>query len=150
MIIEQYTDMAGKVRIQWQSTATGNVYSYKFDSDPSMEQLQALSDQSDENQIIQAVQPLNISTEGSEAAIMAFIDKVRATPTITLTQYNTHLNTLTWNDEASVRAFVYNMAKGLSERNEIEVSGWTEGTVLREVRDYINANTDEVINRLIF
>ena len=150
MIIEQYTDMAGKVRIQWQSTATGNVYSYKFDSEPSLERLQALSDQSDENQIIQAVKPLNISTEGAGAAVRAFIDKVRATPTITLTQYNTQLNTLAWNDEASVRAFVYQMAKGLSDRNEIDVSGWTEGTVLREVRDYINANADEVINRLIF
>jgi len=150
MIVSQETDLAGKIRIQWHSVATGNTYSYKFESEPSLERLQSLSDQSDEAQIIQAVQPLGINTEGAEAAILSFIDKVHQTPTITLTQYTTYLNTLLWNDEASVRSFVYNMAKGLSDRGEIDVSGWTEGTVLREVRDYINANTDEIINRLIF
>jgi hypothetical protein len=150
MIIEQYTDMAGKVRIQWQSTATGHLYTFKFNHTPELSELQALSDQSDESQMIQAVQPLSINTSGDEQAIRSFIDKIRQMPTITLTQYNNYLNTLLWNDAASVRAFVYNMAKGLSDRGEIMVLGWTEGTVLREVRDYINANTDEVINRLIF
>jgi len=150
MIVEQYTDMAGKIRIQWQSTATGNIYQFKFSHEPDLSRLQDLSDRSDENQIIQAVQPLSINTEGAEQAIRSFIDKIRQMPDITLTQYNTYLNTLAWNDAASVRSFVYQMAKGLSERQEIEVSGWTDGTVLREVRDYINNNSDEIINRLIF
>lgn len=150
MIIEETTDMAGKIRILWQSIATGNVYAYKFSSYPSISELQSLSDKSDEDQVIQALQPLNIAIEGIEQLLKTFIDKIRQTPDITLTQYNTYLNTMSWNDEASIRAFVYQVAKELYNRQEIDISGWTEGVVLREVRDFINNNSDDVINRLIF
>lgn len=148
MIIEQYTDMAGKIRIQWQSQATGNVYLYKFSTEPSQEELQVLSDASDTDAEIS--QPLDLSLLSDNAIIAQFIDKIKASPSITLAQYNTYLSALPWHQGAAIRNFVFLMAKQLSDRNEVSLSGWTEGVVLREVRDYIVDTATEILYRLIF
>ena len=149
-IIEQSTDMAGRVRILWQSQATHNFYQYKFESAPSLEHLNELSDASDAQAELSATVPLGVDFSESRAAIWAFIEKVRSLPTMTLTNYNSFLNTLLWNEADSVGNFVFIVAKRLSERQAIEVSAWTEGTVVREVRDFILQTSDAHLERLIF
>lgn len=150
MIIEQYTDTAGKVRIQWQSAQTGNIYVYKFDAEPDEARLIELSDASDAAAALALIEPLGVDFSESEAAINAFIDKVFEMPTMTLTNYNSYLNTLFWTDEAAIRNFVSVASQRLEARGDIELSMPTEGTVVREVRDYILSKTTEQLARLIF
>lgn len=150
MIIEQNTDIAGKVRVLWQSQVTHNFYQYKFESAPSLEHLNELSDASDAQAALSAIIPLGVDFSESRGAIWSFIEKVRSLPTMTLTNYNSFLNTLLWNEANSVGNFVFIVAKQLSERQAIEVSAWTEGTVVREVRDFILQTSDAHLERLIF
>lgn len=147
MILEKYTDAAGKVRVLWQ-TASG-AYLYKFDAEPSIEELTALGEASDIQSALSSITPLGLNITDSRDAINAFIEHVRQNPTMILSAYNTYLSTLTWYDAAAVRNFVYLMAKRLSERQEVSLSGWTEGVVVREVRDYIVDTDTATLNRLI-
>ena len=150
MIIGQYTDMAGKVRIQWQSQATGNLYSYKFSSEPSTEILQELSDASDAESELQELRQVDLSIHAERGTLIAFLEKVKATPNVTLTQYNTYLGSLHWTQAAVIRYFVFMMAQRLAERRDVNLANQNESTVLDAVRDFIVNTPPRKLARIIF
>lgn len=150
MILRQYTDISGFIRIQWQSQATGNVYLYKFSTSPSEQHLQSLSDASDAESELQLTTPVNLSILAERGTILAFIEKVKDTPNVNLTQYNTYLGTLHWTQAATIRYFVYMLAQRLAERKDVSLGNTNESTVLTAVRDYIVATPIRKLARLIF
>ncbi len=150
MIVEQYTDMAGKIRITWQSIATGNIYQYKFATEPTEQKLQALSDQSDIESDLQKVGQVDLSILTERHIILQFIEKVKDTPNVNLTQYNTYLGTLHWTVAAVIRFFVYMIASRLADRKEVSLPNMNESTVLAAVRDFIVNTPARNLVRLIF
>lgn len=136
MIIEQFTDDAGKIRILWQ-TAQGNNYWYKFAAEPTTQQLTALGEASDTAATENAVQPLTLSIIEYKGTLVQFVEKVKATPNVTLNQYNTYLGTLPWYEAAIIRAFVFIIAQRLAEKKDVTLANLTESTVLQAVRDFL-------------
>lgn len=149
-IIEQSTDMAGRVRILWQSQETHNFYQYKFESAPSLEHLNELSDASDAQAALAAIIPLGVDFSESRDLILGFIEKVRSMPTMVLSQYTTYVNSFFWSEGVAIKNFVSVFSEKLNDRGLITVSTWTEGTVVREVRDFILQTSDAHLERLIF
>jgi len=150
MILEKYIDIAGFTRIQWQSQATQNVYNYKFRSEPSGQHLQELSDASDAESDLQKIQPVELNVVTERATLMAFLEKIKGTPSINLTQYNTYLGSLHWSQSAVIKYFVFMMAQRLAERKEVNLANQNENTVLAAVRDFIVATPIRNLARLIF
>jgi hypothetical protein len=150
MIVSQETDLAGKIRIQWQSQATQNVYLYKFGSEPSLDRLQELSDASDAESEIQEVRQVDLSIHAERGTLIAFLEKVKATPNVTLAQYNTYLSSLHWTQAAVIRYFVFMMAQRLAERRDVNLANQNESTVLAAVRDFIVNTPPRKLARIIF
>jgi hypothetical protein len=142
--------MAGKIRIQWQSQATLNVYMYKFESAPTTERLQELSDRSDEESARQQIIQVDLSIQAERATLVMFIEKVKATPSVTLAQYNTYLSTFHWTQQAVIRYFVFMLAQRLAARQDVNLANQNENTVLLAVRDFIVATPISNLARLIF
>lgn len=137
MILSQFTDMAGKIRIVWQSAATGEVYQYKFNSEPTTGQLQALSDASDADGEIKKIPSITFDLLEYRDLLTRFVEQVKNRPNLTLNQYNTFLGTLAWRDAAVIRYFVFVFAVKLAERRDINIQQETESSVLQSVRDFI-------------
>jgi hypothetical protein len=150
MIVSQETDLAGKIRIQWQSQATQNVYLYKFDSEPSLERLKELSDASDAEAELQEVRQVDLSIHAERGTLIAFLEKVKATPNVSLAQYNTYLSSLHWTQAAVIRYFVFMMAQRLAERRDVNLANQNENTVLSAVRDFIVNTPPRKLARIIF
>lgn len=150
MIIEQYTDMAGFIRILWQSQATLNIYAYKFQQAPTQAQLEELSEASEAESELQKQGTVDLSILAERQTIIAFIEKVKATPNVTLSQYNTYLGALPWYEAAVIRFFVYMIAQRLAERKNLTLANMNENTVLSAVRDFIVEQPIRRLARLIF
>jgi hypothetical protein len=148
MIIEKYTDMAGKIRVIWQAQS-GQIYQYKFDTDPTDQMLVDLGNASDTAASVNAVQPLTLSILAYEGTLKSFVKKVKDTPNVTLAQYNTYLGALPWYDAAIIRTFVFLIAQRLSEKKDIVLSDQTEAITLRAVRDFLVATPGWKLARLI-
>jgi hypothetical protein len=140
MIIEQYTDMAGKIRVLWQSDTTGQTYLFKFTEEPTEQQLQALSEANDTARSVNAVQPLTFSLLDHKAVLIDMIRRVKESPNTTLAQYNNYLGTLTWYEAAIIRTFVFLLAQRLAEKKDVTLANMTENTVFIAVRNFL-ANT---------
>jgi len=149
MIIEQHTDMAGKIRITWQSQATGNIYLYKFTSEPTEQKLQSLSDASDQETQLTNIRPLEFRLESHREILVMFVHRIKDFPNVTLAQYNNFLSNLPWYEAAVIRYFVFVMAERLAERKDVSISDKTETTVLRAVRDFIVDKPLRELARLI-
>jgi hypothetical protein len=150
MIISQYTDMAGKIRILWQSPATGEVYHYKFNEEPTTQQLETLSDESDAYTDIQKTPTLTFDLLEYRDQIKTFIEQVKARPNLTLAQYNAYLGSLQWYDAAVIRFFVFVFAVRLAERKDIDLPNQTEANTLQAVRDFIVDTPARKLAKLIF
>jgi hypothetical protein len=140
MIIEQYTDMAGKIRVLWQSDTTGQTYNFKFADEPTEQQLQALSDANDTAVTVNAVQPLSFSILEHREVLIELVRRVKASPNTTLAQYNNYLGTLPWYEAAIIRTFVFLLAQRLAEKRDVTLANMTENTVFIAVRNFL-ANT---------
>ena len=78
-----------------------------------------------------------------------FIAKIKATPTITLAQYNTYLGTKQWYESAIIRYFVYVLATKLADRKGIVLSGLAETAVLTTLRNWIVATDLRTIGKTV-
>lgn len=150
MILSQTTDLAGKIRIVWQSPATGEAYQYKFNEQPTQQQLEALSDQSDAHTDIQKTPTLTFDLLEYRQLIISFLEAVKDRPNLTLTQYNAYLGGLQWYDAAVIRFFVFVFAQKLAEHRQVNLQNQTETTVLQAVRDFIVDTPARKLGKLIF
>jgi hypothetical protein len=78
-----------------------------------------------------------------------FIVKIKATPNINLTQYNTWLGTKQWYQAAIVRYFVFTLAMKLSNKKSVTLANFTETTVLTALRNWIVATDLKTIGKVV-
>jgi hypothetical protein len=85
-----------------------------------------------------------------EVCIMKdFVQKVKATPSITLAQYNTYLGTKQWWEAAIIRYFIYKLAMALAKDQGLIFSDYTENQVLAGVRSYINSTSTGKLAKIL-
>lgn len=84
-----------------------------------------------------------------EELIREVVTKIKATPTLTLTQYNTWLGTKQWYEQAIIRYFIFKVAVGLAEKYKVVLANYTETTVLTKVRDWIVATHANKLERIL-
>jgi hypothetical protein len=78
-----------------------------------------------------------------------FIAKIKATPAITLSQYNTWLGTKQWYEAAIVRYFVFVLATKLAGKKNVTLINMTETTVLTALRNWIVATDLKTIGKTV-
>ena len=138
MILEQTTDLANKIRIVWQQPS-GKVYMFKFDQEPTLQQLGELGDHREQLEQDQQEQPI-LQADESKESIISLVELFKSRPSINLTQFNNYLNTLLWYQQYELKYVLYLIGSKLSQRNEITLNSLTELQFLQKVRDFI-ANT---------
>ena len=149
MIIEQYTDAAGYIRIVWQM-ADGNALTLKYKEQPTTAQLEAEEARYVEQHEMDSVQQIKIDLMDSIELLKEVVLKIRNTPNLTLTQYNNYLTTQTWYDAATIRYFIYRLALGLASHYDVTLTGYTEAQVLTKVRDWIVNTPLKKIAKVIY
>jgi len=100
-------------------------------------------------QAYDAIETFQIDILEYKELLKDFITKVKATPTITLTQYNTWLGTKQWYEAAIIRYFVYNLAIKLAGKKGITLANYTETTVLTALRNWIVATNLKTIGKIV-
>ena len=100
-------------------------------------------------QAYDAIETFQIDILEYKELLKEFITKVKATPTITLTQYNTWLGTKQWYEAAIIRYFVYNLAIKLAGKKGITLANYTETTVLTALRNWIVATNLKTIGKIV-
>lgn len=76
--------------------------------------------------------------------------KIKANPTLTLTQYNNYLSGKLWYEQAIIRFFLYKLAVGLAQHYGVVLTDYTETQVLQKVRDYIVNTPNWKLAKIIF
>ena len=78
-----------------------------------------------------------------------FVAKVKATPTMTLAQYNTWLATKPWYQLAIIKYFVFILAVKLADSKGLILTDYSEQQVLAKLRDWIAATNLRTIGKVI-
>lgn len=149
MIVEQYTDIAGKIRIVWQ-TATGVRLFLKFNAQPTEAELLAIEEQYTEEHSDDDLVPAVFNILDNRYLIIEFVRYVKANPEITPNQISDWYAQKLWYEQAILRTIVYYIGTILSERKEIDLTDLTEAQVFRKIRNWIVAKPLRRISRLIF
>lgn len=140
-----YVDTQGKYRVIWQF-ADGRIMMHKFDSIKTAKELDIFfADFEDWNG---AIKLMDFSEH--EALIIDSVKKIRATPSLTLTQYNTYLSGKPWHEAVIIRSFVYKLALKLAEHYGVILTDYTESQVLLKVRNWIVSAEIRTLKRVIF
>lgn len=147
-ILDQYTDMAGKLRLNCQ-TSTGVILSLKFDHQPTEAELSVIESQYIENHQYDSVVTVAFNLLDHVELLKEFITLVKANPSVTLAQYNNWLATKSWYQSAIIRYFVFSLATILSNRKDVSLSSMTESEVLGKLRDWIVATNIRAIAKTI-
>jgi hypothetical protein len=144
-----YTDANGYYRVIWQDATTGQIVMHKFDSIKSLTYMERFFDK----MLFGAqgvVQEIEFSEE-DEADFKVICAYIRSHPTLTLTQWNTYLNSLgAWQKNVIFKAYLYKLARNIHAKGWITLANYTESTVWLATRNWIvNTNLDTV-KRVIF
>lgn len=143
MIIDQYTDVANKVRIMWQSATTQNVYQYKFDTLPSNEVLSLLGKQSDLEAYLQTITPLNLGVDDTFNLLPNVISNIKNNLEISFEDYNAYMSSLNWQLQASLKTLLFTLVSKLQDSTTL-----TEEESFYIVKEYIQQKTIEELQRL--
>ena len=149
MIVNRDVDMAGKIRIVWQM-ANGDSVMWKFSSEPTTEQLEALEVQHMNIHLYDNVYQVNINIMEDRGLIEDFIQEIKEHPNVTLAQFNTWLSTKQWYEDAQIRIFIFKLAQELANRAEVQLEDYTQAQVLLHVRNWIVNTPARKIAKTIF
>ena len=149
-LISKSTDMAEKIRIVWQSDLTGNYYNFKFQSEPTQEQIDILVTEQDQISEINTLPFLQLNLIEYKEIITDFIIRIKERPNTTLNQYNTFLGTLPWYNAAIIRSFVFLIAQKLADYKDISLNDLQESTVLLAIRNFIVNNSAKKLQKMFF
>jgi len=138
IILDQTTDLAGKIRMTCQ-LSNGETLALKFQEQPTTTVLEEIETNYLANHQYDTIQQETISIYDHANVIKDFIAKVKATPTVTLAQYNTYLAAKPWYESAIIRFFVFKLATALDQKNGIVLASLTETEVLTKLRNWIVA-----------
>ena len=143
-----YTDANGYYRVIWQDATTGQIVMHKFTTQPTLTYMERFFDKMLFGSL-GVVQEIEFSEE-DEADFKVICAYIRSHPTLTLTQWNTYLNTLAWQKGVTFKAYMYKLALKLYAKGAITLANYTESTVWIATRNWIvNTNLDTV-KRVIF
>ena len=142
-----YTDAAGKYRVIWQTDA-GQIIMHKFDSEPTLPFMEKFFDRmrSDWDGTVSLVR----YNEEDEETLRQAIAYIRPRPTLTLSQWNTYLNTLTYEKRAIIKAFIHKLAIGLAAHYGVVLANFTETEILAKTRNWICSVNLNVLKRVCF
>lgn len=104
MTIEKFTDLAGKVRVVWQ-TASGSVFMFKFDHDPSDETLTVLGEETEIEMENASIPEIEAHVGRHSDEILAFVKALRSGP-VSAAQYSAMLGRYDWQVAAAIRNFI--------------------------------------------
>jgi len=149
IILEQTTDLAGKIRMTCE-LSNGETIALKFDHSPSNEELNTIEFNYIAQHAYDHVEHEIVSIYDHANTIRDFIAKVKATPSITLTQYNTWLTSKYWGDVAVIRFFVYKLASAIAIKKGYTLSNYSESAVLSYLRTWIVATPTAEIMKTVF
>jgi hypothetical protein len=149
MIIDQFIDAAGKIRITWQMASGGSLF-LKFSSQPTEEELLAIEAQYTEDHSDDDLDPMLINILENRELIKDFVLYLKAHPNITATQMNNVMSTKAWYEQVIIRTLVYYAGNYLAQRNDVVLSDYTEAQVFVAVRDWIVAKPIRRIARLLY
>ena len=142
MIIEQYVDMAGKIRILWQ-TKNLNSYLYKFDSLPTEEELTLLGELSDSENLLLKIEPLNLEIEDTFNIISTVIQAIKESDELTFENYLSYLSNLGWETQASLKLFMFKFVSKLLNSNS-----FSEEEGFNIVKEYLDNKSYAELERL--
>jgi hypothetical protein len=148
-IVNRDVDMAGKIRIVWQM-ANGDSVMWKFSSEPTTEQLEALEAKHMILHEYDNVYQIPITITEDVELIRDFIQQIKDHPTVTLTQFNTWLSTKQWQEDAQIRVFIFKLAQELANRQEVQLSDYTQAEILGKLRNWIVDAPIKKIAKVIF
>lgn len=147
-ILEQTTDMAGKIRMTCQ-TSTGESMFLKFSTQPSQEQLEEIEARhieiTEESDVEAMTNLLN-----EESTILMVVRKLRNNPAITIVQFNTWLNDFSWQDQNIAWNFLMRLRAWLSSRSETTFSDDTQGETMRRCRSWIVNTRKKRVTKIVF
>jgi hypothetical protein len=131
----------------------GNGLRLQFDYDPTdiqaLAQAQAVYDRQVAEQAYNTIETVQFNILNHIELLKDFVQKIKATPTVTLAQYNTWLATKQWWEAAIIRYFVFILATKLAEKNGLTLTNLTETTVLQKLRDWIVVTDLKTIGKVI-
>jgi len=103
----------------------------------ALSEAQLIVDRQVAEQSYNSIETLSFNLFDNISLLKEFIEKIKDTPTITFTQYNTWLAKKPWYESAIIKYFVFIMATKLAERRGLELDGLAEAQVLSALRKWI-------------
>ena len=148
-ITEQYTDMAGKIRMVV-LLSTGQSILLKFQTQPTTQQLETI--EADYILVHEYDGLTNLTYEllDNIELLREVVTEIKTHPTLNLTQYNNYLAGKEWYEQAIIRYFIFVVALGLAQHYEKNLANLNETTILVNVRDWIVETPAKKIAKILF
>jgi hypothetical protein len=148
MIIEQYIDPAGFIRIIWQM-ANGDHLSTKWKVQPTNQQLL-----DKENQYLDIIEykdtrELNISIVTEAETVKSIVKRLRDNPNTTFNQYNNYLSGLLFSEAIVIKFFLFAVAKAISAEKGINIDGVSEAALFANVKLFLVDTPIKKLKRLL-
>jgi len=153
MIIEQYTDLAGFIRIQWQCETSGyvnEVLSFKFKEQPTTEKLEQLEANWIEQHLYDDEPTFQYELLEYRDLLIEVVNGIKDNPTMTLTQFNNYVGQKAWWQQAVIQFFMVVTATKLAEHYDITLSDYDNQTVFENVSDWLVETDNKKIVKVIF
>ena len=144
-----YVDANGKYRVIWQF-ADGNILFHKFDTFRTLPELDAFFAQYLIEQEFGSIEKLQVYLPEDEELIKEVVIYIRAHPALTLTQWNTYLNAMTYEKRAIIKAFIHKLALGLALHYGVVLADYTETEILKKTRNWICGVNVNVLKRICY
>ena len=144
-----YVDANGKYRVIWQF-ADGNILFHKFDTFKTLEELDAFFAQYLIEQEFGSIEKLPVYLSEDEDLIKATVIYIRSHPALTLAQWNTYLNAMTYEKRAIIKSFVHKLALGLALHYGVVLADYTETEILKKVRNWICGVDGKILKRISY
>jgi hypothetical protein len=143
-----YVDANGFSRVIWQVTETGQIIFHKFNEVKSLVYMNRFFDKMryDFDGVTQEIE----FTEEDESDFAVICAYIRSHPSLTLSQWNTYLNTLDWQKRAIFKAYLYKLALKLAEHYGVTLTNYTETVIWTAVRNWIVNTNLNTVKRVIF
>ena len=148
-ITEQYTDMAGKIRMVV-LLSTGQSILLKFQTQPTTQQLETIEADYILTHEYDDLTNLTYELLDNIELLKEVVTEIKTHPTLNLTQYNNYLAGKEWYEQAIIRYFIFVVALGLAEHYEKNLANLDETTILVNVRDWIVETPAKKIAKILF
>lgn len=148
-IVNQFTDMSGKIRIVWQMS-NGESIMVNFNTQPTTLELEEIEAKYIEEHLYDTTDKLQITIIEDLDLLKSFISEIKNHPTVTLTQFNNWLSTKEWYEDAQIRIFIFKLAQRLADYKELDITDFTQSQILQKIRDWIVSTPIKKISKLIF